>query len=330
MMLPVHEPFITSYPTYTALFTMIELEAGNLAWAMENLMGINAYYFGEELMILYGNHLFPDPYWINCPSLYMDRISTEMIPYDDLGKLIQNYCDHKYYAYLYYDRQYVASLHYTEEYAHDLFLYGYDGDWFYGYDFLPKGSGHSEWQKLRIPKEEINRCFYRESLYVYFFKKKETIFDEVYLPEIKSDKNHFREKLIQFIEGYLSAKSDFIVNRTLGQGLGIYDFLHENINRSTEYCDVRLYHSVYSHKMIWKQILNILKEQKILKIPAKIIDLQDAVCKESLQLRNSVIKQNLLCYYHKGSILQEKTNDRVDLLKRTEERFLLEFKNAIQ
>ena len=197
----------------------------------------------------------------------------------------------------YVDRYFLIPTLFSETNYHDVFITGYDSE---DDSFLITDFFHRNYETIKIKSNNLNMAFdsYAKLQYNQRFDvlKRSLIACRIYnsLAERKEYLNipFDSSSFLLIIERYLSG----IIYNDRQYGYRCYDLLMKYISDlsiSSENIDIRVFHLLYSHKIMLYRSVNYLMESKIIKFDSLLLEQVKKLLDVSIINRNLLIKLNL-------------------------------------
>lgn len=336
--LPTVYPPITTYPQIACLFTILFVhEQEIMPWICDHYIQIIAIRDTTRPYLTWNfydngtfNHVLPVQ---NMPhfTFYREDGLLESVFFDKFTDYIEEAINNGYYIRTALDQYYLKCSTFNGHFLHDGLIYGYDraNKKIYIADFY----GNRRYQFVEVPYDEINLAFrnrdinkdspgWHYEIKLYKFRKYDykTNF-ELLLTSVR-DYIECKESLIKYKFSY---ENEAIVDK-LVYGLEYYNLLLEYGN--DKIFDVRAFHLLYDHKVLWNLRLEYLMQQSLIneKIYNKFRPLFQKIEQDSLIVRNSLIKYNI-CSTNQNL---HKVLSGCEKLREQDRKVMSEFYSAIQ
>lgn len=264
IVLPICEPWMTSYPTHAHTISILGEYPESRAWFYENYVQLFARPKRPYDYNSYTNIYAPYP-WKACPWIISSEIPNEIIlkGWKNFNKFVCDVINEGYYIISYLDRYYMKNLgsYHSQHYAHDTMIYGYDNDKkiIHTSDFF---DGY--YKNMKFDFSDINKAFesteYDDEICDDFFGT--VIFKPHKCAYYKFSFERYQQNIINFIRStpgdiipsYGYKEHNFIHPEEYIYGLQIFDNLSEYLNkkRKEKNCDIdiRGFHLLYDYSKI--------------------------------------------------------------------------------
>lgn len=318
--IPLTTPPITSYPAIANILSMMWSRKDMIMpWLCDHFIQLvvrpnHKYTFGD-----FYDHADIDNYIctiFTLPGLDWMRTNSETANFNIFTEYIEYQINNNYCLEPCLDRFYFkfSEEYNRNHYIHSTFIYGYDSDLqeIYIADFFSNG----RYEHKIVSYNEINRSMNNAAI--------------INLYKAYDDKYNFNEQLMRkFFEDYLCSKDSFSrfessskeYNQGVLFGLKYYDYLLEKYNKNDLY-DTRLFHVLLDHKTLMKYRLEYLLslDKFDFKEVNALIDKNNKLIKDSMILRNCVLKYHLKPSVHAYERLETRIND----LKKNDHDFVID------
>ncbi|SDM33257.1 hypothetical protein SAMN05428961_11432 [Paenibacillus sp. OK060] len=303
------------------LFSILADEENLMPWVCNNFIQLR-YVIDWELYCYDNQDIIVE----TCPFIRKNVLSREIVnsKWDTFVDFIKHSIDSDSYVWCHLDRFYIPAhaVYKKQSQFHETLILGYDDESIYIADNLANG----KYQETKCTYEEINDAFnnicspYDHISRVILLKKKN---EDIY--ELNID------QIIDGMRRHLYSKRSFDpINYNVMSlyGLEVYKYLltrFRHHKHKIENLDIRPFHLIWEHKKIMMLRLQYMANLGYLKHTdeaiVKYVDLE----KQSMILRNTVIKYNVT----KSSSLLNKIEAELEKILRQEKSCLEELLNKI-
>lgn len=287
--LAIHEPLISTYTSYGAIFSIIPRSA--MPWVLNNFIQIN---FVEAWgMATFDFHKL---LLNNCPSidLYTEReVSNPECQTEGLKNKIIEGIDSNYYLFFYVDRY---DIECAEEYQkmhcfHEIFVYGYDLE--QNQVYICDNFQDGKFIQTSCSFQSISRSYGKILSQESFMKK------ILYLKVCENTFCKLNIKKIEYnLRAYIRGEETYSIigePTKIEYGVSVIDLYVDYISKiDGQWIDQRFFHLLYEHKTLMEMRVRSLLQLGY--VDEKDIDIEEFVeqIQRALILRNLVIKYNLL------------------------------------
>lgn len=298
-----YPPPITSYPSHANLLSVILNHEEAKPWFYNYYIQLEAPSGGNGVRLDFYTTLL----YKTCPWIYYQRVSRELAAkkWSSITEFIIDSIDLGYYVYLMVDEYFIPGyMNYQQEHQrHDIFIFGYDlesktfnvadcfldGRYYYttaAFDRIETGYHH-------IPAAED----WMDGIELIRFRK-------------KHEYNFDLSLILCFIEDYLNSQNtsqrykipseywcDGMPRQSFVFGLKIYDLLQEHLEQSVKQKtdpDLRPFHVLWDHKTVMVSRIKFLGENQYLRNADSFYQSYREIARESLIVRNLLIKMLFL------------------------------------
>jgi hypothetical protein len=299
MILPVSQPFITSWSNHSHIMSVITGDSNSMEWIFSNYIQLELIkeLNGDGLLLNYSFVTAPED---ACPWLDVARSPRSIV--DTCGGVVpylkQKILDGQY-IYLFLDTYYLSAypFYLTESSPHDPLIIGFDdrNQVFYLEDFHISAGGINKYGTFEIPYGELEQSFYN-------LHPEQDHLHGIELFSYRSDAEYRLDtNLIQlYISDYLNAEftpikeRNWLTTTVKAYGLSIYDYILaelEQVKAGLKIPDFRLIHVFNDHKTLMRHRLHYLKDRGMIR--GELASSYDQVVKDSFTLRKSALKYGL-------------------------------------
>ena len=312
--LPITYPSITSYPGRANVYAISENNSSIRPWLMENYIQTESLYMKERMecdidffiepTIIYRNNTALEAQYVFNPYLKIMTMDTLEIETKDIISFIVSHIDKGYYISIGINTGYIKA--YDHGRLHPIFIYGYNEkkEELFIADFFKNGKYNFEKCSYFEMKEAIEH--YDSKMITWGGHPHE----KSRISLIKIDE-HFRyafhiQKFVDMLQEYLckSSKLENIFRFSNGLyeetafrkfGISHYDNMIEYMNQLIDEQEiiknVRLFHVFYDHKVVLRQRIQYLIENKF--CSDEYLDAYYDIEHKALVLRNLVLKERI-------------------------------------
>ncbi len=267
---------------------------------------------------------FRQELWYGCPfisSMDLNADFVRKISEGNFTELVKMALELDYFVYADLNRKYIPNYNQDRDVQHNLLIYGYDeeekimniADYFRNHRFTKEVC---QFSNIDQAYKYMYRVFdYEKFSYVNLFRYRSDTNFEFSIDEVK-------RKLIDYIEGtnlmrkyhYQFFGFEYQNSKEIYYGITYYDALIEILHKD-KICTPKTIQLLVSNKMIMKKRIELLNENIIDKEKFKCES--ERLLKETVKLRNLILKLNLRNASNKILDLKEKNNvsERIKLLK---------------
>ncbi|OAS17728.1 hypothetical protein [Paenibacillus oryzisoli] len=301
--LPLAKPIITSYPTTTAVLSIILTESSSLPWFYNNF--IQLYSRGKEF-IQTGLEFYNDFIFKFCPLIAQEHLTSESIEILDIDVVIfmLRLLEKNKYIFVYLDMFHIRA--YTQAYQkkhdyHAALIYGFDSEEkiFYIADFF-----NGKYSYETATYEEICSGYYSMGK----FNLQQNIsginvlsFNKSPFGLYEKEKWIFNAAMVStLIQDYLSSKDSYAILGTPKEnlicGIEVYNVLIENLNeihngnKKLSEFHIKPFHISWNHKTVMLDRIKYMGELGVLKNYKKLYDDYKEIVTLSLITRNIALK----------------------------------------
>ncbi len=311
--LPISTPPIVSYLHHAYPLSIISAHEETLPWFYSNYIQL-FYYFRDGYFHM--NFFMP---WNLFPSILTSNIDNNLftnVVKRDIAQFLIDCIDNDIYVYVFIDEYYVPGRRAFEEYhfKHDNFIFGYNLEKQY---FDITGFKNFTYGSSTIGFNQLERAFSSPGKP-----------DELTLYQYRNTTFEFDKELVaEYIHDYLYAENTFkrlrmiyspLVYGHLSWGLRVYDGMSQYIEilmRKESKINYIPFHVLYEHKKCMRMRVEYMIKNDYLTNLDELLDFYLSFEKETLILRNLVLK----------SILDGTETTH----KKIKERYLLLLKNMV-
>lgn len=328
--LPTTSPIITTYPAETTNLTIAAQHNDFNAWVFNNNIQLM---LSNDLVNAKNRFSMLELFPFGCPLVTRTTLPEKLNCNDDIISRIELYINNKMYVMVEVDAFYIpaSSLYSNQHGWASILIYGYNNETttLYAAGFF----SNSKYEFIEIPYNIL--CIAYSRVTTVADKKLFKSNDSICLFTLRSEFNYRFDIdcLLEAIEDYLyaTAPKGYLFKACLdirsvsefSFGMDVYELLLLYTSRLSENAnvelDLRLFHVLYQHKLLWIKRIQYMNSQGYLKKESlcKLDDMSTQMGTQSNVIRELAIKQNLV---HKKEIIQSIYEDLL-LLKDLDYKF---------
>lgn len=303
--LPMKYPPITSYPAHANLLSVILNYEEPLPWFFSHFIQL-AYF-----KALYVNdtriEFFKPAVWHACPFVKYEKSSRDLVEkkWSSFSDFLINCVDLGQYIFCLIDTFFISSYQSSYQrvhHIHDIFIFGYDIDsqTFDIADFFTDG----KYSYSRASFAEIEQGY--QSLHFANITEHQKGIDLINYQLLSKEYIFNKSIPAKFIEDYLFSYDtgqryktmypNNNYNKYIVYGMNVYntliEYLHSGIDHEIDIIDIRLFQTIYDHKNLMLLRIKYFAEHNYIKSGELLYTLYLQIKKESLYIRNMMIKYN--------------------------------------
>lgn len=289
--LNLHEPLISTYTSYGAIFSIIS-EEESAGWIYSNFIQLRYAYNWEIITFDMHEYLMP-----NCPNLNLYICPMELLPKKYNGSLFQfikEAIDMDYYVFMYVDRFYISfyAQYQKIHMGHEVFISGYD---------LEKRtvtiSDNMYDGKYRTEKCPIDIL---EEAYQKMKKEYQFMSDLRMIRYNPGNRECFDIAKVKYeLQRYLNSTPTYNLIRDQAYifGMNVYEKVLEFMDEwdeNGEMYQFRVFHMLWEHSMLMERRIEYMEKNNYISAGYVFLERSKEIMDKFMIMRNLVIKKSLI------------------------------------
>lgn len=305
IILPHKYPFVTSFPSNAAMFSILTMYPQADPWLYNNFLNLWGLQIDEDNILLRFSPLMIKKI---CPFLSYNYFGRDFINAHYHNKIVDFFIvciSSGYYIFSQYNKLYIPHILYSQVIynEHQLFIYGFNKKTreFYVADFIPSQSNKYTFYEASFSnvRDAVNNT-QDNTFFVEIFKYQniDYRFDiDILKREINDFLNSTKSLLLYEESALYSYEKNCIQENLFTFGISNYNLIINNlikiINENGPYNDIRTFHVLYDHKVLMINRINFLIRNGYIKDNQTLLQKFEIIKDLCLRCRNLFIKYRL-------------------------------------
>lgn len=289
--LSLHEPLISTYTSYGAIFSIIN-EEESAEWLYNNFIQLRyGYNWG---IITFDMHEY---LMSNCPNLNLYTYPMELLQkkYDgSLFRFIREAIDMDYYVFMYVDRFYMPFYnHYQKAHmGHEVFISGYDLE--KRTVTISDNMYDGKYMTEKCPIDILEEAYHKLN------KEYQFMADLRMIRYVPGNRQHFDIAKVKYeLQRYLNSVPTYnlIQDQPYIFGMNVYkkvlEFMDE-WDKKGEVYQFRVFHMLWEHSMLMERRIAYMEKNNYIRAESVFSERRKEIVEKFLIMRNLVIKKSLI------------------------------------